>query len=178
MSYLASFYAPFDLAARLALFYGQYAVAGAFSGAVAYGVFRIHGGVFGGRGKSWQYLFVIEGALTCLVALVAWWWLPAGPGEAWFLDAGERAFAAERARMDDDEVLPFARTQAAGDRRRLTRRDVVETARDWKLWSVLVCNICASVPGSAFSVFLPLVVQGMGYSSLRANLVSRLRFSS
>lgn len=54
---------------------------------------------------------------------------------------------------------------------RLSKRDVVETAKDWKLWYALLCNICASVPPTAFSVFLPLVVKGMGYTSLNANLV-------
>lgn len=55
---------------------------------------------------------------------------------------------------------------------RLSRRDVIEAAKDWKLWFVLVFNICASVPTQAFSVFMPLVVQGLGYSSVQANLVS------
>jgi MFS family permease len=32
--YLSSFYPRFDLAVRIALFYGQYAIAGAFSGAI------------------------------------------------------------------------------------------------------------------------------------------------
>lgn len=32
--YLSNFYTRFDLAVRIALFYGQYAVAGAFSGAI------------------------------------------------------------------------------------------------------------------------------------------------
>ena len=32
--YLSSFYTRFDLAVRIALFYGQYAIAGAFSGAI------------------------------------------------------------------------------------------------------------------------------------------------
>lgn len=32
--YLASFYAPFDLAVRIGLFFGQYAIANAFSGAL------------------------------------------------------------------------------------------------------------------------------------------------
>lgn len=32
--YLSGFYTRFDLAVRIALFYGQYAIAGAFSGAI------------------------------------------------------------------------------------------------------------------------------------------------
>lgn len=60
------------------------------------------------------------------------------------------------------------------DTERLAVRDIVEAVKDWKIWILLACNICASVPSTAFSVFLPLVVQGMGYSALEANLVSFL----
>jgi len=52
--YLSTFYTRYDLAIRIGLFYGMYAVAGAFSGAIAYGVFHIHGALYG-----WQYLFII-----------------------------------------------------------------------------------------------------------------------
>ncbi|KAK3291091.1 uncharacterized protein B0H64DRAFT_420431 [Chaetomium fimeti] len=118
--YLASFYSPFDLAVRIGLFFGQYAIASAFSGAL---------------------------------------W----PDTAWFLTRKERAFATHRMRLEHP---------GQGELGTLTRRDVVETAKDWKLWFALAFNICVSVPASAFSVFLPLVVQGMGYRAIEANLMS------
>lgn len=40
VAYLSCFYRKYDLAVRLALFYGQYAVAGAFSGSI--GTFLLH----------------------------------------------------------------------------------------------------------------------------------------
>lgn len=52
--YLSTFYTRYDLAIRIGLFYGMYAVAGAFSGAIAYGIFHINGALHG-----WQYLFII-----------------------------------------------------------------------------------------------------------------------
>ena len=52
----------------------------------------------------------------------------------------------------------------------------METVKDWKLWFLLMFNICASVPSQAFSVFMPMVVQGLGYSSVEANLVHQNRF--
>ncbi|KAK3937955.1 major facilitator superfamily transporter [Diplogelasinospora grovesii] len=174
VAYLALFYSPFDLAVRLGLFYGQYAIAGAFSGAMAFGIFQIQGDL-----RPWQYLFLIEGGMTCLLAVVAWVWLPVGLGAAWFLTQEERSFA--RNRLNDEDKAdepgdrqhdPHANSDGSGPQTRLTRRDVIETARDWKLWFVLMCNICASVPSTAFSVFLPLVVQGMGYTCLDANLMS------
>ncbi|KAK3332977.1 major facilitator superfamily domain-containing protein [Cercophora scortea] len=158
--YLATFYSPYDLARRLGMFYGQYAVAGAFSGAISFAIFQIHHPSL----KSWQMLFIIEGTLTCVVALIAWAWLPAGLQSAWFLTEEERKLALER--------LPETASSLSSSSARLTARDFIETAKDWKLWFVLVFNICASVPSTAFSVFLPLVVEGMGYSSLQANLMS------
>ncbi|KAF6802252.1 allantoate transport protein [Colletotrichum sojae] len=168
VAYLSFFYCRYDLAVRVGIFYGQYAVAGAFSGAIAYGVFHLRDGPL----KNWQYLFIIEGALTVLFGVLAWFLLPSGPGSAWFLTPEERRFAAERVRRDNAPFVEHAYSENGIEEDRLCRRDVVETLRDWKLWYILVFNICASVPGQAFSVFLPLVVQGLGYSSIQANLMS------
>ena len=121
--------------------------------------------------KNWQYLFIIEGTITMVIAVCAWLWLPHGPGSAWFLTPEERKFATDRIIKDNALYVQHTYGGDGLEEDRLTKRDVVETAKDWKLWYVLVFNICASVPSQAFSVFLPLVVQGLGFSSLRANLV-------
>lgn len=57
-------------------------------------------------------------------------------------------------RYDTDDPV-----RAVGGEATLTRRDVVEAFRDWKIWWLLGVNITSSVPGMAFSVFLPLVVK-------------------
>ncbi|TDZ16575.1 putative transporter [Colletotrichum orbiculare MAFF 240422] len=168
VAYLSFFYCKYDLAVRVGLFYGQYAVAGAFSGAIAFGIFHLRDG----RLKNWQYLFIIEGALTIFLGLAAWFLLPSGPGTAWFLTSEERRFAAERMRRDDALFVEHTYGDNGTENRRLSRRDFAETLGDWKFWYVLVFNVCASVPGQAFSVFLPLVVQELGYSSIQANLMS------
>ncbi|EUC41303.1 hypothetical protein COCMIDRAFT_8948 [Bipolaris oryzae ATCC 44560] len=127
IAYLSSFYCRYDLAVRIGLFYGQYAIAGAFSGSI---------------------------------------------GSAWFLTDEEQIFVTQRIIKDN---APFVDHEYGNDgiqKKRLTRRDIVETAKDWKLWFILVFNICASVPSQAFSVFMPMVVQGLGYSSIGANLMS------
>lgn len=133
----------------------------------AYGIFQIHHGSL----LNWQYLFVIEGSLTCVLAIMAWFVLPSGPGSAWFLTEEERVYAAERIRHDSALFVQHEYGEDGVETDRLSGRDVVETAKDWKLWFVLVFNICASVPTQAFSVFLPLVLAALGYSKLDANLV-------
>ena len=96
-----------------------------------------------------------------------------GPGSAWFLTERERNYATQRIQVD---VASYVKHTYGADgleetNERLSKRDIVETGKDWKLWYVLVFNICASIPGQAFSVFLPLVVKGLGYTSIQANLV-------
>jgi hypothetical protein len=96
-----------------------------------------------------------------------------GPGSAWFLTEQERNYATQRIQID---VARYVKHTYGADglektNERLSKRDIVETGKDWKLWYVLVFNICASIPGQAFSVFLPLVVKGLGYTSIQANLV-------
>lgn len=100
--------------------------------------------------------------------------LPKQPGSAWFLNAKEKEFAAERMRIDNERYVlkEYGSSNVEEVSQRLTMQDVIETAKDWKLWSILICNICASVPSQAFGVFLPVVVQGMGFSANQANLVS------
>jgi hypothetical protein len=109
--------------------------------------------------------------LTVALALVAWFWLPQGPGSAWFLNTAEKQYAVERIFKDNALYVAHEYGQDGVQKARLTRKDALETAKDWKLWYILFFNICASVPSQAFSVFLPLVLQGLGYSSIHANLV-------
>lgn len=135
---------------------------------LAFGIFHLKSGSL----HNWQYLFIIEGVLTCVVAVVSWFLLPAGPGSAWFLSQEERQFATERMRRDTALYIQHEYGEDGMERDRLSKRDIVEALKDWKLWFVLVFNICASVPTQAFSVFMPLVVKGLGYSSIQANLVS------
>lgn len=106
------------------------------------------------------------------MAVIAWFWLPEGPATAWFLNDGERAYALSRIIKDNVDFVTHDHSSNGIGTDRLTKRDALETAKDWKTWYVLVFNICASVPNQTFSVFLPLVVQGLGYSSIQANLVS------
>jgi hypothetical protein len=100
---------------------------------------------------NWQYLFIIEGTLTIFIAILAWFWLPQGPGSAWFLDPEEQLFATQRIVKDNASYVAHEYDTDGVERDRLTKRDVLETAKDWKFWFLLVFNICASVPSQAYN---------------------------
>lgn len=102
-----------------------------------------------------------------------------GPGSAWFLTKEERLYASKRIQIDGARYVQhtYGADGLENSKERLSKRDISETAKDWKLWYVLFFNICASIPSQAFSVFLPLVVQGLQYTSVQANLVSRFNIA-
>lgn len=146
VTYLSQFYPRYDLAFRIGLFYGAFAIAGAFGGIIAFGCFQIHGSLHG-----WQYLFILEGSASTLLALVTPFWLAVSPTKAWFLTPAERAYADNR--MAVDAAANFESTH------KLTKRDVIAGVTDWKLWAVLPFNILQSVPPQGFTIFFPLVVK-------------------
>jgi MFS family permease len=146
VSYLSLFYPRFDLAFRIALFYGSYAIAGAFGGLIAYGCFHINGKLHG-----WQYLFILEGSLTIIVAMITPFWLKNGPQHAWFLSAEEREYADRRMVIDAAANLNSAY--------KLSSKDIWEAVKDWKLWAVLPFNVLASVAPQGFTIFFPIVVK-------------------
>ncbi|TGZ77187.1 MFS general substrate transporter [Ascodesmis nigricans] len=102
--YLSLFYTRYEFAQRLGMFYGQYAVAGAFGGLVSYIVFSIFPSEDTADSKDgwkgYQVLFVLEGVLTMLVAGLAFFWLPAGPGSSWWLSPEEAQLAEKRVLSD------------------------------------------------------------------------------
>jgi hypothetical protein len=56
--------------------------------------------------------------------------------------------------------------------RMVSMRDIKDVVVDWKKLLTVVFNILATLPVSAFGTFLPLVVKGMGYAGVKANLMS------
>ena len=83
--YLSTFYNRFDLGWRIGLFFALSAIAGGFSGAIAYGILKIRGAL-----HAWQYLFIIEGAITIFFALFCATVLPSKPSTAWMISKADR----------------------------------------------------------------------------------------
>ncbi|KAF2680263.1 MFS general substrate transporter [Lentithecium fluviatile CBS 122367] len=199
VSYLSLFYTRFEFGRRLSLFYGQAAVGGALGGILSYIVFvrfpdihHDHGEAgdpeLNSKWQSWQVLFLLEGGLTVVIALVGYFWLPHNVETAWFLTPAQREYASTRVIQDrmahgESATLPPgemeeerdydeesrgllnpsqpANTKSAKaitDDRGLTPHDIAAAFLSPKIWHILACNILSAVPVYAFQVFLPLVL--------------------
>lgn len=161
---MSTLYPKYDVGFRVGMFTGMYSVAGAFAGVLAYGLLKISSP----RIHGWQVVFLFEGAITVFFGILTFFVLPKNLSTAWFLTAEERAHAIRRMEID------LAGTQEEGDigSTSVVKRDFIDVAKDWKKLLVVVCNITTVLPVTAFTTFLPLIVQGMGYSGIQATLMS------
>ncbi|KAF2017894.1 MFS general substrate transporter [Aaosphaeria arxii CBS 175.79] len=164
MYYMSTLYPKYDVGFRVGCFTGMYSVAGAFAGVLAYGLLRINSSVLHG----WQVVFIFEGAITVFLGIITFFVLPKNISSAWFLTPEERAHAIRRMEID------LAGTQEEGDinNTSLVKRDLIDVAKDWKKLLTVICNITTVLPVTAFTTFLPLIVQGMGYRGIQATLMS------
>jgi sugar phosphate permease len=100
---MSCWYTRRELALRTALLYSGLVLAQAFSGLIAAGVFSGMTGLAGIAG--WQWLFILEAALSAFFAITAFWILPNYPhsknGSAmWSMSEDMRRIAIARIQAD------------------------------------------------------------------------------
>lgn len=95
---LSIFYTRKELATRISVLYSGNIFASAFSGLIAAGVFS---GLDGAMGlKGWRWLFIIQGAVTLVFAVVACFTLPDAPLQTRWLTPEQRQLAHDRVLVD------------------------------------------------------------------------------
>ncbi|KAK8198730.1 hypothetical protein M8818_006597 [Zalaria obscura] len=154
--YLTLFYTRGELGFRIAIYFGSALLAAAFSGLISYGVFQINDDKIAG----WMYLFIIEGGMTVLIALVAFFWLPASPATAWFLTAEEKAAAKARSLRDASGTVNAE----------FSMKECFQSWKTWKFFPWCVIAFTYPVAFSTTSNFLPQIVARLGYSTVKTNL--------
>jgi MFS family permease len=95
---LSIFYTRKEVATRIAVLYTGNILATAFAGLIAAGVFSGLGGCGGIAG--WRWLFILQGAVTFVVAIVGTYFLPDDPSVTRWLTPEERILAVERIKAD------------------------------------------------------------------------------
>ncbi|CAM0138532.1 hypothetical protein VKS41_007148 [Umbelopsis sp. WA50703] len=148
-----------EQATRVAFFFGCSTVAGAFGGVLAYGIMQMDGlrGLHG-----WQWIFIIEGLPTLLLAFVSYFVLPDFPENSKFLNDREREIVIRRLRADagpaTEQHFSWKQFRAA--------------FTDYKVYMHSLVYICGATPLYSLSLFLPSIISGMGFTNLTAQAMS------
>ncbi|KAJ2777637.1 hypothetical protein H4R18_005048 [Coemansia javaensis] len=156
--YLTSFwYTRKQQAPRIALFFSAGMFAGIWAGPLAARLAKISG-----RLAGYQYIFVVEAAMTVAVAAVMAATMRSYPESAGFLSEAERAAALRM--LQADRAL-----QAKAD---YSARQVVRALSDWTVWAYAVIFWAAALGGATQAIFGPSLIRAMGYSATRAQILS------
>ncbi|EAQ82877.1 hypothetical protein CHGG_11053 [Chaetomium globosum CBS 148.51] len=155
--YLTFWYRTEERSVRVAFILASATLAGAFGGAIAYGI----GHMNGAQGLSaWRWLFIIEGAPSCASAVLVWFLLPDYPEE--FLKGRQREVALARLAVEGSK----------SSHRSMTWADAEGTLMDWRLYGHYLIYFGVSVPFSSLSLFTPSITAGLGYADLQAQLMT------
>ncbi|KAK4544452.1 hypothetical protein LTR36_004343 [Oleoguttula mirabilis] len=171
--YLSFFFRKDELAFRIGLFISAAPLATSFASSLAWAIVSLGDRI---AIASWRLLFLLEGFPACLVAVWAWWWLPDSPSTARWLTARERKVATLRMRKegDGDTMSGKASAQSTVPRHKQKFRwnEVVKTLQDPKAYLTAAMFFCCNVAFSSMPVFLPTIINQMGYSRLASQGLS------
>ncbi|KAL6711646.1 hypothetical protein ACN47E_004580 [Coniothyrium glycines] len=165
--YITMWYCRHEAQFRQALFFSAASVAGAFSGLLAFGIAKMDG--VGGL-EGWRWIFILEGMLTVVVAVFAFFALHDFPETASFLNEEERAFVVYRLKyqgqIEDESGVRVAQDDS------FQWKYVKDAFLDWQVWANVGVYWGIVCPLYGVSLFLPTIISGLGYRSSTAQLLT------
>lgn len=158
---LSMWYRREEAQKRYSFFFSSTTLAGAFGGLIAAGIHNLDHD----RGiRSWQWIFIIEGACTATIGILMIFCLADFPEEARFLKQNERDFIKEKLEIGNAGVSEYERS--------MTRKDLAFVFSDWKVWISGLLYFGYIVPAYGYAYFGTAIVKGLGYSPVMTQLYS------
>lgn len=157
--YLGCWYKGGEIGVRSSIFFSAAALAGSFGGLLAAAIAKMDG--IGGR-PGWAWIFILEGLATVLAGVFCWWMVFDWPDTASFLSPDDRVRVQRRLIVDRQ-----GRTAEDFD-----KRYMIAAIKDWKTYLYAVIYMGCLTPLYAFSLFLPTILSGMGYTGTQGQLLS------
>ncbi|KAG2227300.1 hypothetical protein INT45_004255, partial [Circinella minor] len=156
---LSRIYKPQELGFRIAVFLCMGALSGIVSGPIAYAATSFEGklGLHG-----WQYIFLIEGAPTVILALLSFCLL--------FDDITEVGWLTEK-QKDSQEARMSVHIKNVG-REPIIMKTMRTVLFDIKTWIFGVIAMLSSINMTSIGVFSPVIIKGFGFSTLTTQLLT------
>ncbi|KAG2075986.1 MFS general substrate transporter [Suillus decipiens] len=152
---ISGWYKPDEIAMRTALVSSGISISSAFGSLFASGILH---GMQGKLGQAaWRWLFYIEGGITILVAICAFFILPDFPHNTKWLTPEERTLAISRLQEDG-----YGKTDVL--EKRTTMQGLWDAVSDWKVWWFSVAFMIQYIAQSFFGYF-PTLCATLGYDA-------------
>lgn len=164
IAFLTKWYTKYELATRISIFYTGSALAGAFSGLLAYAIAKMDG--VGGY-EGWRWIFILEGIATVIVGLLVPIILTNTP------ESRPKWLTSE----DADYLIRRMIVQNGGDKaaaagKHMSKSLLWTVISDWQYYPLVFVQWSNSVPTYGLKFTLPQIIKNMGYTSSNAQLLS------
>ncbi|PWN87159.1 putative MFS nicotinic acid transporter Tna1 [Acaromyces ingoldii] len=156
---LTCWYSRREQTLRISIFFAGATLAGAFGGILAYGLNKMVATPGG-----WRWIFIIEGLITFVCALPAWWAIVDFPAE------DNKLLNKEEARKWNHKLAISQGVTNANTP--FSWAQVREAFLDWKTWMYSLMYISIANPLYSLALFTPTIIQSLDFSGASANLLS------
>ncbi|PWA02414.1 hypothetical protein BB558_001454 [Smittium angustum] len=161
-AYLPYWYTRSELGTRMAVFFMALPLAGMFGGPAAGGLVLIKMGKL----KQYQAIFLMEGLLTFLTGVLAFFFMHDYPDQAKFFTPEEKELVIRR----------ITASQGLASKARISRKQTWSAFTDWKVYAYSICgfgpNNCVGILG----YFGPTLIKAMGYKSTTATFMAGIPY--
>ena len=158
--YLSCWYKRDEFGIRAAIFFSAAAVSGSFGGLLAAAIANMDG--IGGK-RGWAWIFILEGLATVLIGIISFKMVFDFPDLATFLSEDDRRRVVRRLKADQ---------QSSAEHEEFRMSYFWASVKDWKTWLFAIVYMGCVGPLYAFSLFLPTIIQDLGYKDTKAQLLS------
>lgn len=157
---LSMWYRREEAQKRYSFFFSSTCLAGAFSGLIAAGIWRLDGK----RGlEGWRWIFIIEGAVTVFCALLMFFCVSDFPEDASYLEENERLFIKEKLALDVGDSSHDVK---------ITFKGILRVFKEWKIWFSGLMYFCLIIPAYGYAYFAAAIVKSLGHSPLKTQFYS------
>ncbi|CAI9636664.1 mfs general substrate transporter [Alternaria burnsii] len=169
--WLTYFYKSNELPYRLAWFWTALSTCNILGSLLAAGILQMRG--LNGWG-GWQYLFLIEGAMTLAIGIFSFGLMPPGACQTkhwfrgkngWFTEHEEHILV-NRILRDDPSKGDMNNRQAVG------LPLLWKAACDWEQWPLYLIGLTAYIPPNPPQNYLSYILRQLGFSVFEANLLA------
>jgi len=167
--YIGRFYTRRRIQLRIATFYLSQSLSGAFSGLLTFLIMKMDGY----RNLSgWNWVFIVEGFFTCVVAILGYFILPSTLETAKLLSEAEKRAVAIRLKQENFDDSTYAKSATANSRKRSSKFQAWKALKSPHMLLVAIASFMQAVMGHSLSTFMPTIVKSFGYSSSQTQLLT------
>ncbi|BCS19541.1 putative MFS transporter [Aspergillus puulaauensis] len=112
--------------------------------------------------KSWQLLFLVLGALTCVWAVFLGWYLPDSPMKAKCFTEEDKQLMVERVRANETGI----------QNKRFKRYQLVEALTDPITWLYVFLQLSSTLVIGGLGVFSNIIIKSFGFTTLQTQLLN------